>query len=100
MRYNELMRTFIAIELEKEIRDTLFQIQEELKSVQADVKWIKTANIHLTLKFLGEVEEAKIPEIIQCLQEPGSQIKPFTVRISGLGAFPGLKIGPGDLGGS
>ena len=58
MRYNELMRTFIAIELEKEIRDTLFQIQEELKSVQADVKWIKTANIHLTLKFLGEVEEA------------------------------------------
>ena len=70
MRYNELMRTFIAIELEKEIRDTLFQIQEELKSVQADVKWIKTANIHLTLKFLGEVEEAKIPEIIHVFKSP------------------------------
>ena len=85
------MRTFIAIELEKEIRNALFQIQEELESSQADIKWVKPENIHLTLKFLGEVEETKIPEIIQRLQECGGQIKPFTIRISGLGAFPGLK---------
>lgn len=85
------MRTFIAIELKKEIRDTLFQIQEELKSAQADVRWVRSENIHLTLKFLGEVEETKIPEIVRCLKELGGQIKPFTVKISGLGAFPGLK---------
>lgn len=85
------MRTFIAIELAQEIKDRLAEIQKELASSQADIKWVKPENIHLTLKFLGEVEEAKIPEIIQRLQELGGQIKPFTLRISGLGAFPGLK---------
>ena len=82
------MRTFIAIELNKEIKDSLTEIQKELESSQADIKWVKPENIHLTLKFLGEVKEAKIPEIIQRLQEFGDQIKPFTVRISDLGAFP------------
>ncbi|MEK6563835.1 MAG: RNA 2',3'-cyclic phosphodiesterase [Candidatus Omnitrophota bacterium] len=87
------MRIFIAIKLENEIKDKLSQIQEELKSAQADVRWVKPENIHLTLKFLGEtpVEETKIPEIIRCLKELGGQIKPFTARISGMGAFPSLK---------
>lgn len=85
------MRTFIAIELDKKITDALAEIQKELKSSQADIKWVRPENIHLTLKFLGEVEEARIKEIIQRLKELGSQIKPFALRISGLGTFPGLK---------
>lgn len=85
------MRTFIAIELAQEIKDSLAGIQKKLESSQADIKWVKPENIHLTLKFLAEVEEAKIPKIIQRLQEFGDQIKPFTIRMNGLGAFPGLK---------
>lgn len=85
------MRTFIAIELGKEIKDKLSQIQEELKSAQGDISWVRPENIHLTLKFLGELEEAKIPEILHCLKELASKITPFIIRISGTGAFPGLK---------
>lgn len=51
------MRTFIAIELPKNIRDSLTRLQEELKKSGADLNWAAPDNIHLTLKFLGEEEE-------------------------------------------
>lgn len=51
------MRTFIAIELPKNIRDSLEKLQEQLKKSEADVKWVAPDNMHLTLKFLGEEEE-------------------------------------------
>lgn len=85
------MRTFIAIELDKEIKKALSKIQDELKTTQADVKWVEPENIHLTIKFLGEVEENKIPRISQILKALSSQTKPFTIALSELGAFPGLK---------
>lgn len=85
------MRTFIAIELDKEIKKALSKIQDELKTTQADVKWVAPENIHLTLKFLGEIEENKIPKISQILKDISNQTKPFTIALSELGAFPGLK---------
>lgn len=85
------MRTFIAVELDKEIKKTLSKIQDKLKTAQADVKWVEPENIHLTLKFLGEVEENKIPKISQILKDISSQLKPFTIALSELGAFGGLK---------
>ena len=51
------MRTFIAIELPKEIKEYLARVQNKLKASGADVKWVEPANIHLTLKFLGEIDE-------------------------------------------
>ena len=51
------MRAFIAIELSPEIKDSLAQIQSHLKYSGADVKWIETGNIHLTLKFLGDIAD-------------------------------------------
>ena len=50
------MRTFIAIELPKVILDSLALLEERLKNTEADVKWVEPRNIHLTLKFLGEVD--------------------------------------------
>lgn len=85
------MRTFIAIELDKEIKKALSKIQDELRTARADVKWVAPENIHLTLKFLGEVEENKIQKISQILKDISSQTKPFTIALSELGAFPGLK---------
>ena len=57
------MRTFIAIELSKEIKDALGELESQLKSSGADVKWVKPENIHITLKFLGEIEPGKAEEI-------------------------------------
>ena len=53
------MRTFIAIELSREIKEYLIQIQSHLKYSGADVKWVFPENIHLTLKFLGEIAEER-----------------------------------------
>ena len=53
------MRTFIAIELSGEIKNSLAQIESHLKYSGADVKWVEKDNIHLTLKFFGEITEEK-----------------------------------------
>ena len=57
------MRTFIALKLSDEIKEEFSRLEEKLKTAEADVKWVKPHNIHLTLKFLGDVEESKIGQI-------------------------------------
>lgn len=85
------MRTFIAIELPKEIKQELAKIQEQLKASGADVKWVKPESIHLTLKFLGEIEERKLEQINQILQEVTKNKSTFQASISSLGAFPKIQ---------
>lgn len=85
------MRTFIAIELEEEIKKSLSEVYAELKKSDEDIKWVNPQNIHLTLKFLGEVPEQKIPRIAQLLKELAGATKPFTIEIKNIGGFPNLK---------
>jgi 2'-5' RNA ligase len=79
------MRCFIALPCPDEVKDRLFRIQQELPKY-GKLKPVEYENIHLTLKFLGEVEEAKAREIAETLEEIKSN--PFQTRIKGLGAFP------------
>jgi 2'-5' RNA ligase len=85
------MRTIIAIELPEEIRTILSNIQDELKQTQADIKWVKPENIHLTLKFLGEIEEDKALKIQLVLKEIAQKNSPLSLYLSGIGAFPKLQ---------
>ncbi len=85
------MRLFIALDLTTQNRDALTKLQGRLKKADADVKWVEPENIHLTLKFLGEVQEEKIPKIITTIKESIAEFKPFNLEIVSLGAFPGLK---------
>jgi 2'-5' RNA ligase len=82
------MRTFIAVSLPKEIKDFLSRIQEQLRSSGADVKWVHPENIHLTLKFLGEIEDNQIEQLTALLQETVKGKSAFAVRLSSIGAFP------------
>ena len=84
------MRAFIAINLSPEIKKELAGLQEDLARSLADVKWVETENIHLTLKFLGEVTEEYIEKVKTTLDAAVSGSKPFEISLSGLGAFPGL----------
>jgi len=84
------MRTFIAIELPKEIKDSLAQLQEELKKTGADVKWVKPENIHLTLKFLGEINNKKLEKITEILWDVAKNKDSFSIRLSSIGTFPVL----------
>ena len=84
------MRTFIAFELSSAIKEELGRLKQEIKKVDADVKWSHPDNIHLTLKFLGNVEEEKIEQIKNILNEISSVEKPFEITLFKLGAFPSL----------
>ena len=85
---NKLMRAFIAIELPQEIKNTLSRLQAKLKAAGADVKWVEPNNIHLTLKFLGEIDEQINGKVNSCLEKIRETQKPFTISLSSPGAFP------------
>ncbi|MDP3731918.1 MAG: RNA 2',3'-cyclic phosphodiesterase [Candidatus Omnitrophota bacterium] len=82
------MRTFIAIELPEEIKGYLRRLQDDLKATQADVKWVAPENIHLTLKFLGEVDDKKLEKVNKIIDDTAKEKNRFQMRISSLGAFP------------
>ena len=73
------MRVFIAIEVPAEIQKELGAIQQDLKSVTNSARWVAPESIHLTLKFIGETPEHRIPEIDGALL--GLTWKPFTVSV-------------------
>lgn len=82
------MRTFIAIELPTEIKNSLAGLQEELKKCGIDAKWVQPQNIHLTLKFLGK-RDAKLTEnVTRVLSDVAFGKKTFQINITSLGAFP------------
>jgi 2'-5' RNA ligase len=82
------MRAFIAIELPKEVKEVLRDVQERLKASGADVKWVEPKNIHLTLKFLGEISDEQLHKITAILNDISKDKKSFLIRLSSLGAFP------------
>ncbi|MDP2939364.1 MAG: RNA 2',3'-cyclic phosphodiesterase [Candidatus Omnitrophota bacterium] len=85
---SETIRSFIAIELSPENQEKISQIQRELKSSGADVKWVKPENIHLTLKFLGNVETSQIEIIFQILKDIAANFERFSFELNELGVFP------------
>lgn len=85
---NELVRTFICIEITESIRHRIATLQQHLLKAQADVAWTKPAGIHLTLKFLGEVPQSSINKIVDAVRQSASQIVPFSLEVEGAGCFP------------
>ena len=83
-----MARIFIAIELEENLRNKLSELQAELKKSGADVKWVETKNLHLTLKFLGEISNEDIPKVEAAMDEICKDTKAFTIKLQGVGAFP------------
>ncbi len=85
------MRAFIAIELSEKIRAGLAQIQSCLKHSEDDVKWAEKENIHLTIKFLGEISEENCSKVKAALDITAGSFKPFKLKLKDIGVFP--KIG-------
>ena len=88
----EQIRSFIAIELPDDLKLALTRLQEQLKSGKStSVKWVDPYNIHLTLKFLGNISTSIVDKIARALEEAVRGISPFHLEVKGLGAFPSLK---------
>jgi len=88
----EQIRSFIAIELPNEIRSALAELQARLQAdKQPSVKWVDPYGIHLTLKFLGSINTAKVSDIASAMEEAAHVIAPFSLEVKGLGVFPNFK---------
>ncbi len=88
MKSKETLRSFIAVELPNDIHDSLQELQNNLKDSMPDVRWTKYGNIHLTLKFLGNVEPSKVDKISISIQNVANEFFPFTMSLARVGAFP------------
>ncbi len=80
------MRLFIAIELDKEVKNYLYNLQQDLKKIPAKIKWTDKKGLHLTLKFLGEVDDEKLEKIKDNLSR--IEYEKFSLMIDKLGVFP------------
>lgn len=85
------VRAFIAIEIPVSIKKGLTEIQDKLKRTGADVAWTRPEGIHLTLKFLGDVEEKQLESVKWAVEEAAKGFSRFGTEISGIGTFPNPK---------
>ncbi len=85
------MRAFIAIELPQNIKQLISRFQSALEPCQADVKWVSSPNIHLTLKFLGEIDDKTGEAVIETIKTVCTKVSTFIIKTGRLGAFPSLR---------
>ncbi|MBI5755827.1 MAG: RNA 2',3'-cyclic phosphodiesterase [Nitrospirae bacterium] len=85
------MRCFISISLPEGTKRGIVAIQERLKSSGADVSWTRPEGMHLTMKFLGEVEEKRLSKIETALNRAVSDISLFSLNVSEIGIFPDMR---------
>jgi len=99
------MRVFIAIDIDEQIRKALGNLQNELRSKvdikKSDVKWVNPDNIHLTLKFLGEIKDQEAVDVCNITKEVASRHESFELALETVGHFGGrsarvLWIGTGQ----
>ncbi len=86
-------RTFIAVELDEELKSSLQSLQDHLRTLVAprSVRWVRPEGIHLTLKFLGDTPQAKLDEIQNALAMAARDVCAFAFTVGGVGCFPSTR---------
>ena len=84
----QLIRSFIAIDIPMEIKAELTKLQNSLKRLGVAISWTRPEGVHLTLKFLGDVEPHVIPDIVNALIAAVDNTKSFNIIVEGVGCFP------------
>lgn len=90
-RGGERIRSFVAVDLDPSVLDALRRLQAELAATRADVRWVRPAGMHLTLKFLGPVTPAHLDRVHGALREALRDRPALTMMARGIGAFPSLR---------
>ncbi len=83
-----MVRAFLAIDLPGSLRGALARYQDKLKQSSADVRWVPVGNVHLTLKFFGQLPEKDVDPICEAAQGVAASVAPFELQVAGAGAFP------------
>ena len=82
------LRTFVAVDLGKPLRDRLVSLQENLARNGADVKWVEVENLHVTLLFLGEVDERELLPVCRAVSVVCGRHDRFVLSVDSVGCFP------------
>lgn len=101
------VRTFLAVPIPPDVRDDLGRIEDGFVSHASALKWVNPDLLHITLRFLGPVPAARLEAVAEAAGRAAREARVFSLRLSGLGAFPslraprvvwaGLAPGPGHL---
>ena len=87
----ETIRTFIAVEIPENIASSIRDLQQGLKDYGIDIRWIRPENIHMTLKFLGDVAVVDIDRISGAIYKAVDGTASISLKSKGIGVFPGVK---------
>ena len=82
------MRCFLALAIPDDVRAPLIKVQEALRRAEADVKWVEEENLHLSLKFLGDVGEEQIGTLKGLLTIEAARWPAMRLTYGGVGVFP------------
>lgn len=81
------IRTFIALEISDVIRNQITIIQKQLTNKGAELNWIKNENIHLTLRFLGEIDDNNHNKIFEAMNKVAENARCLNLSLTELGMF-------------
>jgi 2'-5' RNA ligase len=82
------LRTFLAVDVGKAVRARLVALQESLARTGAGVKWVEPENLHVTLLFLGEVDEREVIDVCRAVAEVCGRHDRFALSVETVGCFP------------
>ena len=82
------VRAFLAIDLDDDLKPKINKIIKEFKQIDTKIKYVELANLHLTLKFFGEIDTNGLDLLEQKIVDVVSEFEPFDIKIKGCGAFP------------
>jgi len=85
------IRAFIALKLPEQLTSLLNSTQQKLMGYGFKIRWVRPENIHLTIKFLGDIQLSDIDRISAVLSESARNFQPFSFYAKGLGVFPGIR---------
>ena len=87
----QTIRTFVAVKMNSAVRDCAAELIDQLREAPVDVKWVEPENMHLTLKFLGEVDSREVHEVCRAVEQAADGVAPFELEVRGAGAFPNVR---------
>lgn len=86
-----MIRAFIAVDLDDLVIEKICNVVEILKPRITEIRWLRKENLHLTLKFLGNIAESQVEPIAAALRHPVELFSPCTISAKGLGVFPDFR---------
>lgn len=85
---SKTLRAFIAVPIPETVTVFLQQVQQRLQAQRMNIRWVIARNVHLTLKFLGDIEASRVPAITSQMDAAAATTPSFSLNASGVGVFP------------